>query len=157
MQTRQFLDLLAEHSEKELIFEYSLGNFVPVSYHITEVKNVHIESVDCGGRPAEYDQTVIQLWVNEGEVKEQGMTAEKALKIIHIVDKVKPLRRDTDLFFEWGHGDLLTSNYQVKEVKVEGDKLTLQMFVPPTVCKPMFELEMATGDSGACTPGGGCC
>ena len=158
MQTHEFLSLLERHPNKEIIFEYAEGQFVPNAYHITEVKNVHIESVDCGGRPDEYFQTVVQLWIGETVEQERAMTAEKAMKIFNIVDKMKPMRRDTELFFEYGYGDLRTSNYQVQNVVNLADKIVLQMYVAPTVCKPRFELEMAAAASGeACAPGSGCC
>lgn len=155
MQTQEFLNLLQQQPHKELLFEYAEGEYVPNAYHITEVKNVHIESVDCGGRPDEYYQTIIQLWIGDKVEQEQAMTGEKALKILQIVDKMKPIRRDTELFFEYGYGDLRTSNYQVENVVETVDKIVLQMYVAPTVCKPKFELELA-GD-GSCAPGSGCC
>ncbi|MFK7932283.1 MAG: DUF6428 family protein [Saprospiraceae bacterium] len=158
MQTQEFLSILKQNPNKEIVFEYAAGEFVPNAYHITEVKNVHIESVDCGGRPDEYYQTVIQLWIGETVTQERAMTADKAMKILDIVDKKKPMRRDTELFFEYGYGDLRTSNYQVENVVELANKIILQMYVAPTVCKPKFELQMAGSDSsGMCAPGGGCC
>lgn len=155
MKTQELLNLLQEQPNKELVFEYAAGTYVPNAYHITEVKNVHIESVDCGGRPDEYYQTIIQLWIGDTLEQERAMTAEKALKILDIVDKMKPMRRDTELFFEYGFGDLRTSNYQVENVIETADKIVLQLYVAPTVCKPKFELELAGG--GSCSPGSGCC
>lgn len=158
MKTQAFLTLLEQYPNKEIVFEYAVGEFVPNAYHITEVKNVHIESVDCGGRPDEYYQTIIQLWIGEKVEQERAMTAEKAMKILDIVDKMKPMRRDTELFFEYGYGDLRTSNYQVQNVVELADKIVFQMYVAPTVCKPKFELELAGADSsGMCAPGSGCC
>lgn len=157
MQTKEFLNLLQEHGEKELLFEYESGQFVHQAYHITEVKNVHIESVDCGGRPDTYNQTVIQLWWNGTEQKDRAMTAEKALSIFKIVEKAKPMRYETPIFFEWGHGDLRASNYSVNEVEITDKRLVVKLFVQPTVCKPIYELAVAGQSSGACAPGSGCC
>lgn len=158
MKTQELLDLLTAHPDKELLFEYAADEFIPNAYHITEVKNVHIESVDCGGRPDEYYQTIIQLWIGEQETQARAMTAQKAMSILHTVDKMKPMRRDTDLFFEYGYGALRTSNYQVQQVVELADKIILQLYVAPTVCKPIYELELAGLDSkSACAPGSGCC
>ena len=158
MKTGEFLQLLEQHTGKELVFEYRDNAFVPKAYHITEVKTQHIDSVDCGGFSHSYDETVVQLWVSGNEVKERNMEAEKALKIFNIVDGKKPLKRDTPIFFEWGFGNLATSIYEVKNINVEDGKVTVQMSVPPTVCKPNLELEIAgnTGE-GCCTPGSKCC
>ena len=152
MKTQQFLTLLTAHPAKELIFEYAAGKLIPNAYHITEVKNVHIESVDCGGRPAEYYQTIIQLWIGDNVPAERSMTAEKALKILQVVDRKKPLRRATELFIEYGYGDLRTANYQIENIVETADKMIVQLYVAPTICKPKFELELTGGQCGP-----GCC
>lgn len=158
MQTQEFLSLLRQHPRKEIIFEYAPGQFVPNAYHITEVKNIHIESVDCGGRADEYYQTIIQLWIGETVEQERAMTAEKATQIFDLVAQKKPMRGDTALFFEYGYGDLRTSNYQVQRVVESADKIVLQLYVAPPVCKPKFELELAgINSSTVCTPNSGCC
>lgn len=153
-----FLKILQHAPEKELVFEYEADTFVPKAYHITEVKNVHIESVDCGGRPDAYDQTIVQLWVRDGEHADRHMTAAKALKIFDIVDAKTPMKKETPMFFEWGHGTALrTSVYAVEEIVETESQLVLQLFVPATVCKPAVEeLALATAEGG-CSPGGGCC
>lgn len=136
MLTKEFMELLNSNQGKELIFEYEKGKVIPTAYHITEVKNVHYESVDCGGFVHKEQQTIVQLWVSEKEKKERHMETQKALKIMNLVDGVKPLRGDTEIFFEYGRGDLLKSNYSVQKAEVEEDKVTLKMYVEPTACKP---------------------
>lgn len=152
MLTKDFLSLLEKHSDKELLFEYQENQFVPAAYHITEVKNVHIDSVDCGGRPSEWYETIVQLWLPEDKEQEAYMTAGKALKIFQTVDRIKPLRYNTDLLVEWGHGVLRTSNYAINQIEETEDRITVKLFVPATACKPKLELAVVGGDSK-----GGCC
>ena len=142
MLTKEFMDLLNSNHGKELIFEYEKGHVVPKAYHITEVKNIHFESVDCGGFAHDEYQTVVQLWVSEKEKKDRHMEAQKALKIMNLVDGVKPLRQDTEIFFEYGRGDLRTSNYSVERAEVQEDKIVLKMYVEPTACKPSNSLNV---------------
>ncbi len=153
MKTKEFLELLTKNPNHALNFEYEAGKFVPITYHITEVKNVHIKSVDCGGRPDSYDQTIVQLWVDPNEKKDRSMTTTTALKIFNIVDSKTPMKQDTPLFFEWGHGALRTSVYSVESIEQTDQQITVKMFVPATVCKPKYELEMS--GSNSCGPG--CC
>ena len=40
MKTNEFLNLLKEHTDKSLLFEYKQGHFVGANYHITEIKNI---------------------------------------------------------------------------------------------------------------------
>ena len=136
MTTKTFLELLANNPQKELIFEYEANQFIPV-YHITEVKNVYFESIDCGGNAHEAYQTITQLWISPKDfLKKKCMTAEKALKIFKIVDGVKPMKRATQIFFEYGYKDLRTSVYSVEEIVETTDQLIIKMFVPKTACKP---------------------
>lgn len=140
MTTKSFLELLAKHPQKELVFEYEANQFVPV-YHITEVKNVHFESIDCGGNAHEEYQTITQLWISPKDFLEKKcMTAEKALKIYNIVDGVKPMKRDTEIFFEYGYRDLRTSVYSIEEIEASADQLIIKMFVPKTACKPALKV-----------------
>jgi len=140
MTTKSFLELLAQNPQKELVFEYEANQFIPV-YHITEIKNVHFESIDCGGNAHEEHQTITQLWISPKDFLEKKcMTAEKALKIYNIVDGVKPMKRDTEIFFEYGYQDLRTSVYSVEEVAETADQLIIKMFVPKTACKPALKV-----------------
>lgn len=168
MTTQTFLDLLANNPQKELVFEYEANQFIPV-YHITEVKNVHFESIDCGGNAHEEYQTITQLWISPKDFLEKKcMTAEKALKIYNIVDGVKPMRRETQIFFEYGYKDLRTSIYSIEEVVETSDQLIIKMFVPKTACKPAQEvIEKGQAALNCCAPvqqvvgkakaGMGCC
>ncbi len=152
MKTNQFLALLEAHPNKSLLFEYQLGQFVPKAYHITEIKNVYIESVDCGGRASSERRTVVQLW-HDG--KEQGdyMTGSKAKGIFDIVNKIKPLLPETTIYFEYGSETMNTSHFEVQQTLEEDDRIVMQLYVQPPVCKPAFELEMACGPGA----GSGCC
>lgn len=158
MLTKNFLELLEQNPGKELIFEYQDQLHIPKAYHITEVKNVHIDAVDCGGRPSEYYQTIVQLWVSGTEQADRHMLTEKALKIFNTVERIKPIRKETPIFFEWGHGDLATSVYEIEAVSEAEHSIKIKMTVPPTVCKPIFELELQEQNgNGNCGPGSGCC
>ncbi len=136
MKTKEFIDLLKSHPEKKLSFEYQEGAFVPETFHITEIKNSNVTSVDCGGFMHEFNETIVQLWINEGEELREDFTAQKALKIIDIVNSKYPVNEAAELFFEYGYIDLPTSNYKVKKVHIRKDEIIVKLFVPSTVCKP---------------------
>ena len=157
MTTKEFLDLLSENQEKQLVFEYAKGQFVPKAYHITEVKNLYFESVDCGGIEHEERQTIVQLWTSPVEFKNKYMESGKALKIMEKVDGIRPINRDTELFFEYGNSQLPTSNYSVKKVKVEDDKVVLKMYVQPTACKPAELKNIENLATACCGSSSKCC
>ncbi|MCG8373130.1 MAG: DUF6428 family protein, partial [Balneolales bacterium] len=64
MKTIDFLHTL-NHSNKKLSFLLPGSEVISGDLHITEVKNTHIISTDCGGNSHEFEETVIQLWINE--------------------------------------------------------------------------------------------
>lgn len=160
MTTEKFLELLETSGDKELIFEYAQGQTIDKAYHITEIKNVNIDSVDCGGNEHSYQETVVQLWLSGNEEKDRAMTAAKALKIFNIVNSKRPLRKETEIFFEYGFGPLATSTYKVSTVAETDDRILVNMEVPKTVCKPrefVMDILPISNSQGGCTPGGGCC
>jgi len=140
MQTHEFLSLLTSEVGNRLEFEYAPGQFVPPTFHITEVKNQKTTSVDCGGRKHAFNQTVVQLHVNDAEPYRKPWTTVKALSIFNLVDKLDPMDKEADIFFEWGHGDLRTSVYKVEQIEASEDMLRVKLFAEATQCKPTAEL-----------------
>ena len=136
MNTQKFVDLLRENPNHTLQFELADGKFIEPTYHITEIKNVTIDSVDCGGNPDAYKQTVIQLWVNPKEKLRKPWTTQKAIGIFDKVQAKTPSNPNAELFFEYGDTEIRTSHFSVENVQIENGELTVQLFVKPTVCKP---------------------
>jgi len=159
MKTQEFLKLLENNPNKELVFEFQENEFVPKSFHITEIKSKQIQSVDCGGFQHNYDETVVQLWIPEKEKKEIGMDAAKALKIFKIVDGKNPLKKETPIYFEFGHGELRTSIYDIQAAELSDNQIIIKMFVPATACKPLLTLAttFSNESSGCCGPNSSCC
>lgn len=136
MKTSEFLNILKENPNLGLAFEIEKGQFVKPTFHITEVKNATIESVDCGGNPDTYKETIVQLMVNPLEQMRKPWTAEKALDIFDKVGRLKPMHDDAEVFFEYGDLDMRTSNFSVENVIFEDGNIHFELFAKPTVCKP---------------------
>lgn len=68
---------LAAASTKPLRFTVNGQQLVPNDFHVTEIKKVSIESLDCGGGASAWQELVIQLWSPRGDDTPQAMTAEK--------------------------------------------------------------------------------
>lgn len=154
MKTSAFLEQLTLNTEKDLLFECEGIEKVPFNYHITEIKNLTIESVDCGGRPSSDKQTVVQLWLSANEKPDYKMTNQKALSIFNIVDKIKAIDKGTEIFFEYQASGFPTSNYAVASIEQGSHFTKVILGTQITKCKPKYELEMA---GNACAPGSGCC
>jgi len=163
MKAKEFLSILRENKEKALLFEYKQNKFVEANYHITEVKNVSIQSVDCGGRSDQWNETVIQLWESPAEIgKTDFMMVDKALSIIEKVDSINPILLDTEVKLEYGNTEFHTAALDIDNINLKSDKIIVQLFVAETDCKAknlsgVPEKEIAVAQEDACCSGSGCC
>ena len=163
MKTQKLLELLKENQNKELVFEYREDEFVGANYHITEVKNTIIKSVDCGARSDAWNETIIQLWESPKEIgKRNFMEAGKALSIFEKVDKIYEMDRESEIKFEYSNDNFHKANLEINNVELTSEKLIIKLFVPQTDCKAKglnikTKKELATAEEVACCSGSGCC
>ena len=161
MNTQELLNLLNEHQDRSLLFEYSKEAYVGANYHITEVKNITIDSVDCGSGTDYWKETVIQLWESPGEIdKTEFMTARKALAILSKVHRIKPMELSAEVKFEYSNSSFHTAQMFVSDFSLDDKKLILKLSINKTDCKareacgtPVEDEKVAAG----CEPGSGCC
>ena len=162
MKTKEFLSLLKENPNKSLLFEYKDGHLVGANYHITEVKNITIDAVDCGANTGFWKETIIQLWESPNEKdKKDYMTAYKALGILNKVDKMKPMEKEVEVKFEYSNPNFHTAQLFVNGFILEEDKLLMKLAVEQTDCKAKetcgVPVEKEVQEEACCSPGGGCC
>lgn len=162
MQTQEFLSLLKENPDKSLLFEYRKGQIVGANYHITEVKNVTIDAIDCGAGGDFWKETVIQLWESPSEAeKKEYMSASKALSILNKVDKLKPMEKNVQVKFEYSNADFHTAQLFVNDYKIGRENLILKLGVERTDCKAKEEcgvpVAVNASEEACCSPNTGCC
>lgn len=162
MKTHEFLAILNEHPSKELLFEFLPGKLLGANYHITEIKNTHIDSVDCGGRTDQWNETIIQLWESPSEVdKTNYLTTSKAIEILNRVHGLKPMDLKAEVKFEYGNAQFHTAQLYVQEYRDLNAQLLIKLGVENTTCKAR---ELCGDEStkqvekvGECAPNSGCC
>jgi hypothetical protein len=161
MKTNEFLSVLKENTTKSLVFEYAPGQLVGANYHITEVKNITIDSVDCGAGTDFWKETIIQLWESPAELgKRDYMIADKALSILNTVDKIKPMEKDVEVKFEYSNSVFHTAQLYVLSHQIKDDQILMHLGVEKTDCKAKETCgvpETAEVAEASCAPGGGCC
>ncbi len=136
MQTKKFISLLENNLGKELLFEYANDKFVGANYHLTEVKNVFFDAVDCGGRSDSWKETQVQLWESPKEIgKINFMTVDKILSILKKVDGIKAFEMETPIKIEYGNADFHTSVMDIDDVITLSEKLIVKLFSQATLCK----------------------
>lgn len=163
MKTSEFLALLRENPNKSLVFEYQKNKTVGANYHITEIKNITIDSVDCGAGTDYWKETIIQLWESPTEKdKRNYMSAYKAMGILSKVDHIKPMEKDAEVKFEYSNPQFHTAQLYVNDHTIQGDTLLLRLGVEKTDCKAKETcgvpvLSEQETSSNSCAPGSGCC
>ncbi len=136
MKTQEFLNLLEEHSNKSLLFEYTPGKLVDTNYHITEVKHITIDSVDCGSQTDAWKETIIQLWESPLEKgKSEYMSALKALGILKKVGQMKPYTTDAEVKIEYSNSSFHTAQLFVNDFEIQDKHLIFKLAIQKTDCK----------------------
>lgn len=162
MKTQEFFKVLDEHKDKSLLFEYAPNLLVGANYHITEVKYLVIDSVDCGSQADAWKETIIQLWESPNELdKTEYMSAYKAMAILKKVGTMKPYVLDSEVKFEYSNATFHTAQLFVNDFEIEGGNLIFKLAIEKTDCKakelcgvpePVLETE-----EPCCSPSGNCC
>lgn len=157
---QSFKSTLLKNPEKVLQFQYAEGKYVDASYHITEIKQAPIVSVDCGGVMNSWTEVIVQLWEPSISETERAMKVGKALSIINLVEKALPLNPEATVKIEFGNSKFDTRQMYPGDFQTDGDLFTVNLVPDFTQCKALSRNESCgtTPASGTvCTPGGGCC
>lgn len=169
MKTQELFTILEQHQNKALLFEYSPNNFVGANYHITEVKHISVDSVDCGAQTDAWKETIVQLWESPLEKnKTEFMPTSKALGILKKVGEMKPYVLDSEIKFEYSNSSFHTAQLFVNSYDIQDNKLILSLAIEKTDCKakelcgvPAPIVNMAESivekAEACCSPESGCC
>jgi hypothetical protein len=174
-----FKNTLERNPDLHLQFQYEEGKFVDSSYHITEIKQAPIVSVDCGGVMNSWTEIIVQLWEPSVNAAERSMKVGKALKIVNLVEKTLPLDPDATVKIEFGNSKFDTRQMYPGEFVADSETFTVSLVPDFTQCKALTrnqscgtssaegsccgptpvkqELELVTSETACCEPGSGCC
>ncbi len=177
-----FKATLLQNPALTLQFQYAENKRIDASYHITEIKQATIQSVDCGGVSNSWTEVIVQIWEPASAQQERAMNVEKALSIIKVVEKMLPLDPLAPVKIEFGNSRFDTRQMLPNEITIQGDDLVVDLrpdtvqckaierggscgttaageeCCTPVATKPKIELKnLAVAAEACCTPGGGCC
>ncbi|GAB3915620.1 DUF6428 family protein [Larkinella terrae] len=164
---QDFKQILVDNPDKHLQFEYAEGRFVDDSFHITEIKQAPIVSVDCGGQMNSWTEVIVQLWEPAQRETERSMKVSKALSIINRVEKSLLLNPLATVKIEFGNSRFDTRQLYPDEFRTDGETFTVTLTPDFTQCKarnrdqscgvPTKETAYAAVASSCCAPGSGRC
>ncbi|MDQ6478070.1 DUF6428 family protein [Dyadobacter sp. LHD-138] len=153
MNWQAFKNRLLENPDRVLQFQYGENLFVDTSYHITEIKQAPIVSVDCGGVMNSWTEVIVQLWEPPVGETERAMKVSKALSIINLVEKSLRLNPNATVKIEFGNSKFDTRQMYPGEFHTEGDSFTVNLVPDFTQCKALTRNESC----GTTASGASCC
>jgi len=154
-----FKSALEQNPDLHLQFEYGAGKFVDSSYHITEIKQAPIVSVDCGGQMNSWTEVIVQLWEPSVKEADRSMKVGKALKIVGLVEKSLLLDLNAVVKIEFGNSKFDTRQMYPAEFITEGGAFTVGLVPDFTQCKALARNQSCGTPSvgtSCCEPGAGC-
>lgn len=164
MTWQAFRSQLEKYPEQILQFQYAADKLVAPSYHITEIKQAPITSVDCGGKINTWTEIIVQLWEPEETQTNRAMAVNKALKIVDLVEKSIDLHPKAIVKIEFGNAVFDTRQMYPGEFRLEGENLVVNLQPDATQCKATERgatcgttKKQTMKAAESCTPGGGCC
>ncbi len=169
MKTQEFFNVLEENKDKSLLFEYAPNLLVGANYHITEVKHIVVDSVDCGAQTDSWKETIIQLWESPLELrKTEYMSVFKASAILKKVGEMKPYDLDSEVKFEYSNSNFHTAQLFVNDFEIQDQNLILKLVIEKTDCKAKalcgvpekvvnIAEDIVEKVESCCSPSSGCC
>ncbi|RYE29533.1 MAG: hypothetical protein EOP48_32565 [Sphingobacteriales bacterium] len=179
MKWQEFKELLSANLTLDLQFQIAENKWVDASYHITEIKQAPITSVDCGGKMNAWTEIIVQLWEPSVRDSERAMKVSKALSIVALVEKSLPLSPNGIVKIEFGSNDFDTRQMLPNNIVANGENLIVDLRPDAVQCKAINRGgSCGTDENGnekcvtdnkekvqlvnlaaaeTCLPGSGCC
>lgn len=151
MKTSVFLATLRAHPALPVVFRHD-GDTIPAGYHLTEVKRVAYETMDCGAQTHRWNETQFELWappLNSLNPLRGHLPAGKLLAIVDRVEHELALNGGTDARIHARLGDNPPALWDIDSAAPAGGQLVVALTPDRTRCKA------AERQVGRLT--GGCC
>lgn len=151
MNTSSFLAALRAHASLPLVFRAG-RDVVPPGYHLTEVKRVGYETMDCGAMTHRWSETQFEISVPALEklVPVRGhMPAEKFLRIIDRVEAGLPLNGEATARIHASFRGQPAALYDVEAFEARDGQLWIELSPDRTRCKAA-ERRVASATGGGC-------
>jgi Family of unknown function (DUF6428) len=134
MKTKDLITAIRRSAGKRLLFTNGNGDTIHPGYHLTEIKAVTYDTVDCGGQKNRWNETILQLWV-PAAADEDYMPADKFVSIYDKVRKLVSIDEDAEVRIEYGDENFSPTAYHVANVANDDEALRVVLEPPATTCK----------------------
>lgn len=127
---------LADRLETDLVFSMG-GTQINTGYHVTEVKQAIINSLDCGNGTDQWQELIIQLLDGSVVTNSSYMSCEKFLGILNASTGTLDTPPDTHLYFEFSPGNGGIQRLQVTAINAKAATTEVCLSGAKPQCKPM--------------------
>lgn len=141
---------LEGHDALPLTIEYD-GRTVQAGHHVTEVKAGSFVTLDCGGNPDAWQETMLQVEDIPADGNKPMMTAGKFRSILAAVDKKVRLDHDARLTIEIGRPGEAIRVFDVADLSITEGPLTLTLAARAAICKPRHRAQQSMA-AACCAP-----
>jgi hypothetical protein len=145
------LQALAPHTDKALVIDYG-GRTIRPGYHVTEVKAGSFATLDCGGNPDSWRETILQVEDLAPEGGQDFMPVGKFRNILDQVEKRVTLDPDARLTFEVGPPAAPMQVFDVDALRIGDAEIVLQLSARSAVCKPRHRATQQAEVASCCPP-----
>lgn len=170
-----FKDTLLKYPNLDLQFQYTDNKWADAAYHITEIKQASIQSVDCGGALDNWTEVIIQLYEPQNSLQLRAMKVLKAIGIINQVEKSLHLSADAIVKIEFGNAKFDTRQLLSGNILADNEDLIVDLRPDTVQCKAIERGGNCVNENAAttskptvmvvnteiagksCKPGSGCC
>lgn len=145
------LEALHRHAAKALVIDYG-GRKIRPGYHVTEVKAGSFVTLDCGGNPDAWRETILQIEDLGPEGSQAFMAVGKFMGILDEVAKRVPLDSTARLTFEVGPPATPMQIFDVDTLRVDGEQIVLKLGARTAICKPRHRAVQQAEAASCCRP-----
>ncbi|UXN59657.1 DUF6428 family protein [Phyllobacterium zundukense] len=129
------LAAMEPHADKSFVIEYG-GRTIQSGYHVTEVRAGSFVTLDCGGNPDQWHETILQVEDLPSQSGRDFMKVSKFRGILTQVANQIELDAGARLTFEVGTPDTPMQVFDISTLAIESDRIVLALVARPAICKP---------------------
>jgi hypothetical protein len=140
---------LEPHDAKPLVLAYA-GRTIRPGYHITEVKVASFSTLDCGGNPDQWQETILQV-EDSGLAEEQTFMPVRKFRSIlaHVGTKVA-IDPNARVTFEIGLPGEPMQVFDVATITAAGEQVAVSLAGRPAICKPRHREARRAVEASCC-------
>lgn len=167
MNWTELLTEIKNHPEHTIAFRWTEDYVIRNGYHLTEIKMVAVNSVDCGGTMNAWREIVLQLWIPDDMQAQEVLTAKKFLQITSTVEALMPLDGHLPVKIEFGNTEHETRQVAIASVTTNERELLFTTAPELPQCKALDrgescgpikpKIKLSDLQNKGCTPSSGCC